>query len=41
MYILLGINCSEGGIDCGFSGQVMGCCNSVNFLTHIGIECTN
>ncbi|KAF8574192.1 hypothetical protein K439DRAFT_1249388, partial [Ramaria rubella] len=35
-----GINCSQGGIDCGFSGQVHGCCEAVNFLTHVCPYCT-
>lgn len=38
---IVGINCSEGGIDCGFSGQITACCESINSLTNtkIGNNC--
>ncbi|KAJ7880822.1 hypothetical protein B0H13DRAFT_1891632 [Mycena leptocephala] len=29
----LGLNCSPGGIDCGISGQVTACCESIQRLT--------
>jgi hypothetical protein len=37
----IGLECSEGGIDCAFSGQETGCCQSVNSLTqlHVGRGC--
>ncbi|KAF9554798.1 hypothetical protein CPC08DRAFT_821459 [Agrocybe pediades] len=36
----IGINCSEGGFDCGFGLQVNGCCARVlQGPTHTGIGC--
>ncbi|KAK3827369.1 MAG: hypothetical protein J3R72DRAFT_457046 [Linnemannia gamsii] len=37
---LVGLNCSEDGVDCGFSGQVTANCKTVNRLTKIGGGCT-
>lgn len=37
---IIGINCTPGGIDCGFSGQITACCESINPLTKIGNNCT-
>lgn len=36
---IIGINCSEGGIDCVFSGQITACCENINSLTKIGNNC--
>ncbi|KAJ7827392.1 hypothetical protein B0H13DRAFT_1656937 [Mycena leptocephala] len=30
-----GLNCFPGGIDCGFSGQVTACCDSIDGLTKV------
>lgn len=37
----IGLECNEGGIDCGFSGQERGCCQFINILTplHVGRSC--
>jgi hypothetical protein len=35
----VGINCTPGGIDCAFSGQMTATCDSVNSFTRIGNNC--
>ncbi|TEB27748.1 hypothetical protein FA13DRAFT_1691165 [Coprinellus micaceus] len=35
----VGLTCTPGGIDCGFSGQVTACCETVNTLTSVGHNC--
>ncbi|TEB20571.1 hypothetical protein FA13DRAFT_1736203 [Coprinellus micaceus] len=35
----VGLNCTEGGIDCTFGGQVKACCESINSFTKVGMKC--
>ncbi|KAI8873965.1 hypothetical protein GQ42DRAFT_1053 [Ramicandelaber brevisporus] len=35
----VGLNCTPGGDDCPFSGQLTACCEGINGLTKIGVNC--
>jgi hypothetical protein len=36
---IIGIDCTPGGIDCAFSGQITACCGSINQFTKVGNNC--